>query len=130
MDDNTTPDDDEEWPQLPLRLVGFDETVAVYANDVHVSVDPMGFQLVFTQYLPAPLLSAADRERVREQGSYPTQVVARVILPPPAALWLAQSLLDRIPGQREAADNYVEWLENYAAGEEEAEDGGAAAQSG
>lgn len=128
QDTSPTADDrveDPEAPGIPLRIVGFERTSPVYANEVHVSADPMALQLVFTQLLPPPIATVSDQQRIAEQGFLPVEVVARVVLAPAAVERLIDLLQDRLGYQREQASEYEAWLrrESASATEKEAADG-------
>ena len=115
-DESTTEHHDEQGePQVQLRIVGFDETAPQYANDVHVSSDAMGLQLVFTRFLPPPVVTESDQQRLAELGYVPNEVVARVIVPRLLVERLLRILPERLAQQRLIQDDYSEWLQKGAA---------------
>ncbi len=131
MDEDTSPTADTQTDEtqdsgIPLRIVGFDQVSPVYANEVHVSADPMALQLVFTQLLPPPVATLSDQQRIAEQGFLPVEVVARVVLAPAAVERMIDLLQDRLEYQRDQASEYEAWLrrETETSTGKESEDGG------
>jgi hypothetical protein len=131
VDEGTSPTgdaqaEDTQDPGIPLRIVGFEQVSPVYANEVHVSADPMALQLVFTQLLPPPVATLSDQQRIAEQGFLPVEVVARVVLAPPAVERLIDLLQDRLEYQRDQASEYEAWLRREmepSTGKESEDDG-------
>lgn len=131
MDEDTSPTADTQTDEtqdsgIPLRIVGFDQVSPVYANEVHVSADPMALQLIFTQLLPPPVATLSDQQRIAEQGFLPVEVVARVVLAPAAVERMIDLLQDRLEYQRDQASEYEAWLrrETETSTGKESEDGG------
>jgi hypothetical protein len=78
-----------------IRVVGFDEMEPTYANDIHVAADANTLHFIFTRFLPPPVVTQSDRDRLNEVGFVPNHVVAHVIVP----TYLAERLVDLLPGR-------------------------------
>jgi len=87
--------DDDDYPirSAMVRVVGFDEMEPTYANDIHVAADANTLHFIFTRFLPPPVVTESDRDRLNEVGFVPNHVVAHVIVP----TYLAEKLLDLLP---------------------------------
>lgn len=95
------------YPDVPLLLLNFEETPPIYANDVYISTDPAGLQFVFTRFLPPPVLTEADRQRILDRGHYVHDVVARLVLPPVVAERLLRMLPERVETQQSQQSEYA-----------------------
>ena len=102
--------DEDALPEIPLRIVGFDETTPVFANDLQISIDPMSLQLVFTRWLPPPVLTISDQQRLAERGFAPVDVVARVIVPPVVVETMIRLRQERLDRQKAMAEEFAEVL--------------------
>lgn len=101
---------DESVADIEFVMSGLNETPLLYATDVQVGFDHLGFQFVFTQYVPPPVVTQFERRELVERGYVPYPVVARVALPPLLVEYLLTLLPERLGAQKEAAADYTEWL--------------------
>ena len=87
--------DSDDYPirSAMIRVVGFDEMEPTYANDIHVAADANTLHFIFTRFLPPPVVTQSDRDRLNEVGFVPNHVVAHVIVP----TYLAEKLIDLLP---------------------------------
>lgn len=104
--------DEEPEPLVPIRIVGYDAIPPQYANEIYVASDPMGLHLVFTRFLPPPIATESDQQRVDEIGFVPNEVVARVVIPPYVANRLLRLIPERLEKHREFADELGAMLED------------------
>lgn len=68
-------DPEASTSDVPLRIVGFDDTQPVFANDAYVSSDPMSLQLVFTRFLPPPVVTRRINKESRSRGLYQSMLL-------------------------------------------------------
>lgn len=80
--DETRSDDVDDGLSIPVRLIGHDTVTAHYVSDVQVLFDSQIFHLVFSQFLPPPIVTPSDQERLLEQGFAPSFVVGRMVMTP------------------------------------------------
>ncbi len=117
------PTAEEQGSNIPLRIVGFDDVPLVFANDIQVSIDAMTLHLVFTQFLPPPVNTPSDMQRITEQGFVPVNVVARVVVPPALVEQMIVLLGQQLEAQRGQADQFAaDVRQQLAAGAEEKAD--------
>lgn len=116
------------YPDVPLLLVGFDETPPAYASEVYISTDPAGLQFVFTRFLPPPVLTEADRRRILDRGHYDHEVVARVVLPSAVVEAMLQRLPERLATQLDQERAYLESIRAFSATSDGSEENGSGSE--
>lgn len=76
--------DDQQLLSIPIRFIGEDETLVIYANSFSLQNPPSGQEFVLTsaQLIPPVLLGAPNeqREQMLARGYVSARVVSRMLL--------------------------------------------------
>jgi hypothetical protein len=102
-----------------IRIVGFDETEPKYANDVFVAADPGALHFIFTRFVPPPIVTEADEQRIAERGFVPNHVVGHIVVPSYVAEKLLQVLPGRLDYQRGSQEQHSGQVGQESAEEED-----------
>ena len=70
---------------VEIRLANLDEVKPDYVNLVHVTIEPISFQLVFSRVMQPVVTTQEDRDRWQSAKTVDATVVARLIMDPVVA---------------------------------------------
>jgi hypothetical protein len=118
-----SPFESTDHTEVPIKTVGFDETLPVYANECYIAVDPMSLHLVFTRFFAPPAFTTADQEHLDVQGFVPSEVVARIIVPPLLAKRIIKQLQHRLTLHSEIEQDYEAYLDSEDLAAEDSNEG-------